>query len=43
MPGDGGLYYVGMVAWVAFGVLVLVTLGYTLALGVRTLRRRAAA
>lgn len=38
-PSDGGLYYVGATGWVAFCVLLLATLVYTLILGVRAIGR----
>lgn len=36
-PSDGGLYYVGATGWVAFCVLLLATLVFTLVLGVRAI------
>jgi len=37
---DGGLYWVGASAWVAFGVILLVAVLLTVALAVRRLTRR---
>ena len=36
-PSDGGLYYVGATGWVAFCVLLLATLVFTLVVGVRAI------
>ena len=38
-PSDGGLYYVGATGWVAFCVLLLATLVFSLVLGVRAIGR----
>jgi hypothetical protein len=38
-PSDGGLYYVGATGWVAFSVLLLVTLVFSLVVGVRAIGR----
>lgn len=36
-PSDGGLYYVGAIGWVAFGILLLVTLAFSLVVGIRAI------
>lgn len=38
-PSEGGLYYVGAAGWVAFCVLLLATLVFSLVVGVRTIGR----
>ena len=39
-PSDGGAYWIGASGWFAFGVLLLVTLVFTVAVAVRAVARR---
>lgn len=38
-PSDGGAYWIGASGWFAFGVLLLVTLVFTVAVAVRAVAR----
>lgn len=39
-PDDGGLYYVGMVFWVGFGLMLVATVLFTVAVLIRSVRSR---
>lgn len=39
-PSEGGAYWIGASGWFAFGVLLLLTLAFTVAVAVRGVARR---
>jgi hypothetical protein len=39
-PSEGGTYWIGASGWVAFGVLLVATLAFTVAVAIRTVARR---
>jgi hypothetical protein len=39
-PSEGGTYWIGALGWVAFGVLLVATVAFTVVVAIRTVARR---